>query len=366
MVVPGDRGGSRPQTPGAGGYAPAQGDLIPGAARPTAEGPGQRPGDLGHCRAVWSVIRPAHRAAAHRRSRPGVVDALGLDLLLADLLGDLLPIGDGVHGEADTLLGNDRLVDDDLVLVQHDLVLLLVELPTGLRGAAVGVGDRLALDPDLVAGDRHSAGDGLGHVVLAQSCPAGLAMTGADAELLLGAGHRLLGVRAAGGPTGLRRGVAPLGGLVSGRLAGPRGLVPVGLVRRRGLSSGRRLARGRVMRGGRTVGRKGNAVVLVQALLLLFAELAVALDVRGVPDLVPGLAGADILGVGGGTHPRNEMRLGAEPAARDGRPFRLAGRVVDISLGDLANLLPVGADQRPAVPPQCVCRFRRSRSRVSL
>src|SRR5215216_2328041 len=65
-------------------------------------------------------------------------------------------------------------------------------------GIAVGVGDRLALDPDLLT--LHGHGDRLllgGHV-LAQPGPAPLALGGADLQLLLGAGHGVVGGRPRG------------------------------------------------------------------------------------------------------------------------------------------------------------------------
>jgi hypothetical protein len=73
----------------------------------------------------------------------------------------------------------------------------------------VGVGDRLALDADLLALHRDRLRHVLGNDVLARAGAAGLALRGADAQLLLGARHRAVGLRAAdvvadtsGGPCG--------------------------------------------------------------------------------------------------------------------------------------------------------------------
>ena len=64
--------------------------------------------------------------------------------------------------------------------------------------AAVGVGDRLALDADLLAAHRDGLGDLVLDDVLLQPHAAGLALGRADAQLLLGARHRVVGRRAAG------------------------------------------------------------------------------------------------------------------------------------------------------------------------
>src|SRR3712207_8254787 len=45
---------------------------------------------------------------------------VSVDLLLADLLGDPALLGHGVLVEADALLRHDALLDDRLLLVQHD------------------------------------------------------------------------------------------------------------------------------------------------------------------------------------------------------------------------------------------------------
>jgi hypothetical protein len=73
-----------------------------------------------------------------------------VDLLLADRLGDLLLAGDRVLGQTHTLFGNDALLNYKLLLVQHDLVLFLGDLRARRRPVAVGVGDRLALEANLL------------------------------------------------------------------------------------------------------------------------------------------------------------------------------------------------------------------------
>ena len=71
--------------------------------------------------------------------------------------------------------------------------------------AGVGVGDRLALDADLLALDRDGLGDLVLDDVLAQAGAAGLALGRADAQLLLGARHRVVGRRAVRMCRGRRR-----------------------------------------------------------------------------------------------------------------------------------------------------------------
>src|SRR3954463_10435666 len=98
-------------------------------------------------------------AAARGAAGPGLEAplgvALGLDLLLAHVLADGLLVGVDVLVEADALLGHGALLDDGLLGVERDLVLLLGDVGPVEGIAAVGVRDRLALDADLLARDRH-------------------------------------------------------------------------------------------------------------------------------------------------------------------------------------------------------------------
>src|SRR5215204_1667904 len=126
--------------------------------------------------------------------------AVDLDLLLAEVLGDLALLGHGLGVQADPLFGHGPLADHDLLLVEGDLVLLFGDGRAAGGSVQVGVGDRLALDPDLVALHGHGDGLGLGGHVLAQPGPAGLAGLGPDPQLLLGAGHGLVGGRPRGVP----------------------------------------------------------------------------------------------------------------------------------------------------------------------
>src|SRR5215213_5310596 len=132
-------------------------------------------------------------------ARPIVV--LDFDLLLADLLGHPLLAGHGVLVEPDPLSGHDPLLDHRLLLAQDHLVLLLRDVRTGGGGVAVGVGDRLALHPHPLPLDRDGLLDLLGGDVFAQPDPAPLSLGGADPQLLLGAGHGVIGRRPRGVPS---------------------------------------------------------------------------------------------------------------------------------------------------------------------
>src|SRR5215211_4560227 len=200
------------------------------------------------------------RAAPSRLTGSDAVAAVGglvafdLDLLFAEVLGDLTLVGHGLGVEADPLFGHGPLVDHDLLLAQGELVLLLGDLGAAGGRSQVGVGDRLALDPDLLALYRHGDRLGLGGHVLAQPGPAPLALGGADPQLLLRAGHGLVGGRPRDIPAD---GVAVLVGL------GPAG---VGLAGRP---------------GGR-VPAVLPAVVAPELLLLLLGQVAVRVHVGGV------------------------------------------------------------------------------------
>src|ERR671920_260230 len=100
--------------------------------------------------------RPRAGAAASSASSVAASGALGarvdVDLLLADLVGDLLLVGHRLLVQPDALDGNGLLLDDRALLGEHDLMLLLGDVRAGQRRAAVCLGDRLALDADLLPG----------------------------------------------------------------------------------------------------------------------------------------------------------------------------------------------------------------------
>jgi len=114
------------------------------------------------------------------------------------LLVDLLLLGDGLLAELDALNRHYFLLDHGPLLGQDDLVLLFADVGTVERLVAVRVGDRLPLHPHLLTTDRHGDVLLLGDDVLAQPGLASLNLFGADLELLLRAGHRLVGGRARG------------------------------------------------------------------------------------------------------------------------------------------------------------------------
>src|SRR5215210_7510163 len=92
--------------------------------------------------------RPRYRASSVAASRLGA--AVDVDLLLADIVADLLLVGHGLLVEPDALDRDGFLLDDRALLGENDLVLLLGDLRAGQRRVAVGVGDRLPLDADLL------------------------------------------------------------------------------------------------------------------------------------------------------------------------------------------------------------------------
>jgi hypothetical protein len=183
--------------------------------------------------------------------------------------------------------------------------------PVG-RVADVGVGDRLALDPDFLA----AHGDGLGDLVLddvlAQPGTAGLALRGADAQLLLGARHRVV------------RGGA--GGVVADRLA-------VRVDPGAGAALGQPGIRARLA--------VVEPVVLIQRRLVLLGELAVGVHVRSVLDLRLLVGHAQGAAVLAGFLERHERRLGTEEAGVHQRPLGLVGLRVEIDLLDLAELVAI-------------------------
>src|SRR4029453_6563838 len=138
-----------------------------------------------------------------------------VDLLPAELLGHPLLAGHGVLVEPDPLLGHDPLLDHRPLLTQDHLMLGLRKLGAGGGGVAVGVGDRLPLHPHPLPLDRNRLLDLLGGHVLSQPPPAPPPLGGADPQLLLRAGHRVIGCRARGVPAHrVPAAGAPAGGAV--------------------------------------------------------------------------------------------------------------------------------------------------------
>src|SRR5829696_9471645 len=99
---------------------------------------------------------------------------VGVDLLLADLVGHRHLIGHGLGVEPDPLHGYSLLLHDGPLLAENDLVLFLTDGWTRGGIADVGVGDRLALDADLFALHRNGLLDVLGGGRLIKTNPAGL------------------------------------------------------------------------------------------------------------------------------------------------------------------------------------------------
>ena len=79
----------------------------------------------------------------------GAARAVEHDLLLADLAAHGLLLGDGLLAELDPLDGDSLDTDHGALGVQRDLVLLLGDGRAVVGLAAVGLGDRLALEGDL-------------------------------------------------------------------------------------------------------------------------------------------------------------------------------------------------------------------------
>src|SRR5690606_36608754 len=151
----------------------------------------------GHGRAT----RPApSRGRGRDGSAPvfAVLRDVGLDPLLADLAGHRLLLGDLLGAEPHALHRRRLLLDHRALLMQRDLVLLLGDGRTAGRRVAVGLGDRLALDPDLLAADRHGDLLLLGHDVLAEPSPTGLAPLLPSPQLLLRTRHGVVRRRPGG------------------------------------------------------------------------------------------------------------------------------------------------------------------------
>src|SRR5215211_467864 len=99
---------------------------------------------------------------------PALLDALGVDLLLAHLLRDGPLFGDRVLAEPHPLLRDRALLRHDLLLVEHDLVLLLGDVGAAGGTAAISVRDGLTLDAHFLPLHRHRLGGLLRHYVLLQ------------------------------------------------------------------------------------------------------------------------------------------------------------------------------------------------------
>src|SRR5215211_6979943 len=248
-----------------------------------------------------------------------VLVAVDLDLLLADLLGDLALVGDGLGVQPDPHFGHGPLLNHRGLLVEGDLVLLLGDGRAAGGGIAVGVGDRLALDPDLLALHRHGLGDLLGGHGLAQPGPAPLPGLGPDPQLLLGAGHGVVG--------GRPRGVPAHGAVLD--VVVDAVAVPV-----------------LVAAGGAVL----QAVVAPQPLLLGLRQMLVGVDPGGVLDQLLLVGDLDLVAGAAGLGQGDEAGLGPEQAGVDQGPLGLAGLVVDVDGVDGADLVAVSVDQGGALP----------------
>src|SRR5215218_3076908 len=255
------------------------------------------------------------------------VALVDLDVLLADLLANLTLLGHGVGVQAHPLPGHDLLVNHGPLLVQDDLVLGLGELGAAGGRVQVGVGDRLTLQPDLLPPHRHGLGDLLCGHVLAQPHPPALAGLGADPQLLLRPGHRLIDASA---------------GRVVARLA-PAGTRAGGPVDHLGPWLGLR-------RPARLGGAVVQAVVAPQLLLFSLGQVLVGLDAWGVLDQLLVIGHLDVVVALAGLCDWHEGGLGAEQASLDQCPLRLPGLVVGVDALDAADTVAVAVDHGAALP----------------
>src|SRR5215208_4645665 len=256
--------------------------------------------------------RPGPGALAKPEGRLGLppVDvALGLDALLADLLRDGLLVGLNVLLESHALLRHRALLDDRLLLVQHNLVLFVGDVRAGCCSIDVVVSDRLAFDPRLLAADRDGLLNLLGLDPLAKPRPAGLLACGADADLLLGPRHRVVSGRAPA--------------LAKAAVRAPTAIA--------------------------------HAVVRVQPLFLWLRELFVWVDARRVLD--PSLVEGDpqLFAVRLNLRNRDEAELGAEHPRADRGPLGPCRFCVVVELLDGSDLLAIAVDDRASAPVICVC-----------
>src|SRR5688572_7189499 len=119
--------------------------------------PSSGPGDRTGCPGRGCPARAPAAQSVAGAPLAALVGLLGLDALLADLAGDGFLLGDLIGGQADALLGNGPGLHHGFLLVEGDLMFRLGDVRAGQGFAAVGVGNRLALDPDLFM----AYGDGL-------------------------------------------------------------------------------------------------------------------------------------------------------------------------------------------------------------
>src|SRR5215218_4892097 len=284
-------------------------------------------------------------------ARGGLGAAVDVDLLLADLVADLLLLGHRLLVQPDALYRDGLLGDDGALLGEGHLVLLLGDVRAGQSGVPVALGDRLALDPDLLAGHRNGDRLLLGGHVLAEPGAAGLHLLGADVEPLLRPGHRLVRRGA--------RGVVPDGRTVTVDAAHDVAVAvsvdaEVRRATRRLVEAGgtggrvRRGARGGVAgsASGAVVGAAGGrgafaqAVVAVQLGLLRHLEVAVRGHPGRVLDLALGVGHVDAVGAVEAGVLQGHKRLGGAEQARVHRdPARGTRRVVEVDLAGLADLV---------------------------
>src|SRR5829696_4721739 len=234
----------------------------------------------GHGNAATARLGTIPSAGVSDQLRAPVVAHIGvalvdLDVLLADLLANLTLLGHGV----------------------------------GVQAHRLGLGDLLC-----------------GHV-LAQPHPPALAGLGADPQLLLRPGHRLIDASA---------------GRVVARLA-PAGTRAGGPVDHLGAWLGLR-------RPARLGGAVVQAVVAPQLLLFSLGQVLVGLDAWGVLDQLLVIGHLDVVVALAGLCDWHEGGLGAEQASLDQCPLRLPGLVVGVDALDAADTVAVAVDHGAALP----------------
>src|SRR4051812_43373557 len=275
---------------------------------------------------------PARARLPPRSVLAALLGAVDLDLLLGDRVGHLALLLDGLLVQAHALLRDGALLHDGLLGVERDLVLLLGDRRAVGGLVDVGVGDRLALDADLLALHRHRRLDLVRDDVLAQAGTARLTLRLADRQLLLGARHGVVGLGARDVVADRRPGVE--------RAPAPRAAGGAGAALRQP-RAGARLA-------------VVQPVVLVERLLLRLRELPVRVDVGRVLDVA--LLERHLHAVAGrvGLLQRHEGALAAEQAGLHQRPLGLIGLGVEVDLLDRPDLLPVVVEELLAPPLQHV------------